>query len=294
MTLQSILQVLVSGLQVGCIYGLMALSFYVIQSATGILNFAQGEWAMISAVLGVVFLEVLPYPVAITAAIAGATTLAILSERLFIRTLEIRGAAPFTVILSLLGIMIVARYGTALLFGREEYPLPGPARSEVLELGGYLFLQPQTLVIYAVTAVVFAAVWLHMRLTRLGRSLRVAAIDPIGAQLIGVDLNRVRAFAFGLGGMIAAITGWLYAPLYAAGYMIGVVPGVKGFIVMVIGGMISPFGSLAGGIALGLIEVAAARYLSSLYSEALAFVVLMVVLFVRPEGLIAAKTRSRL
>ena len=78
MTLQSILQVLVSGLQVGCIYALMALSFYVIQSATGILNFAQGEWAMISAVLGVVFLPFVPYPIAIAAAIAGATGLAIL------------------------------------------------------------------------------------------------------------------------------------------------------------------------------------------------------------------------
>jgi len=92
--------------------------------------------------------------------------------------------------------------------------------------------------------------------------------------------------------VIAAVAGWLYAPLYAAGYMIGVVPGVKGFIVMVIGGMASPLGSLVGGITLGLIEVAAARYLSSLYSEALAFVVLMGVLFVRPEGLIAAGTRS--
>ena len=292
MTLQSILQVLVSGLQVGCIYALMALSFYVIQSATGILNFAQGEWAMISAVLGVVFLQFLPYPIAITAAIVGATILAILSERLFIRTLENRNAALVTVILSLLGIMIVARYGTALLFGQEEYPLPGPAPSEVMDLGGNLFLQPQTLVIYGMTAAVFTAVWLHARRTRLGRSLRVAAIDPIGAQLIGVDLNRVRAFAFGLGGLIAAITGWLYAPLYAAGYMIGVVPGIKGFIVMVIGGMTSPFGSLIGGIVLGLIEVAAARYLSSLYSEAIAFVVLMAVLFVRPEGLIAAKSRG--
>jgi branched-chain amino acid transport system permease protein len=286
------LQVLVSGFQVGCIYALMALSFYVIQSATGILNFAQGEWAMIAAVLGVVFLPFMPYPIAIVAAIAGATSLAVLTERLFIRRLQNRNASLVTVILSLLGIMIVARYGTALLFGREEYPLPGPTPADVIELGAALFLLPQTLVIYATTVAVFAVLALYMRLTRLGRSLRVAAIDPIGAQLIGVNLDRVRASAFGLGGLIAAIAGWLYAPLYAAGYMIGVVPGIKGFIVMVIGGMVSPLGSLAAGIALGLIEVAAARYLSSLYSEALAFVVLIAVLFVRPEGLITLKTRS--
>src|SRR5262249_31196101 len=165
------------------------------------------EWAMISAVLGVVFLPFVPYPIAIAAAIAGATSLAILSERLFIRRLESRNASLVTVILSLLGIMIVARYGTALLFGQEEYPLPGPARSEVIEIGGELYLQPQTLVIYAATVAVFAAVELHTRRTKLGRSLRVAAIDPIGAQLIGVDLNRVRPFAFGLGGLMEAVGG---------------------------------------------------------------------------------------
>src|SRR5262245_66194222 len=108
-----------------------------------------------------------------------------------------------------------------------------------------------------------------MRRTKLGRSLRVAAIDPIGAQLIGVDLNRVRAFAFGLGGLIAAVAGWLYAPLYAAGYMIGVVPGVKGFIVMVIGGMASPLGSLVGGVQLGLVEGAAAGQRYSLCTRTL-------------------------
>ena len=110
--------------------------------------------------------------------------------------------------------------------------------------------------------------------------------------MIGVNLAQVRTLAFGIGGLIAAITGWLYAPLYAAGYMVGVVPGVKGFIVMVIGGLASPLGSLVAGVALGLIEVTAARYLSSLYSEALAFVVLMAVLFVRPEGLLASRQRS--
>ena len=170
--------------------------------------------------------------------------------------------------------------------------LPGPAGAGVIEIGNSVFLPYQVILIYVVTFLTFAAVHVLSKRTWLGRSLRVAAIDPIGATLIGVNLVRVRVVAFGLGGFIAAMVGWLYAPLYAAGYMVGVVPGVKGFIVMVIGGMASPIGSLVGGITLGLVEVATARYFSSLYSDATAFVVLMGVLFLRPEGLIGAKSRA--
>ncbi|MFI4995860.1 MAG: branched-chain amino acid ABC transporter permease, partial [Hyphomicrobiales bacterium] len=230
MSFSSLAQVLVSGLQVGCIYALMALSFYVIHSATGILNFVQGEWVMVSAVVGVVLLDWLPYPVVIVASILLTTLLAVLTERLIIRPLQARQASLFTMILSLLGIMTVIRYGTGAWFGREEYMLPGPLGDEVLELGGDLFVKPQALLIFAATIAIFYATHLFLRSTWLGRSMRVAAIDPIGATLIGVDLQRVRVVAFGLGGLLAAIVGWLYAPLYAAGYMIGVIPGVKGFV----------------------------------------------------------------
>lgn len=292
MTFGSIAQVAASGLQVGCIYALAALSFYVIHSATGILNFVQGEWIMVSAVLGVVLLPWMPYPVAMVLSIGATIVLSLLTERLVIRRLEARQADLFIMILSLLGLMIVVRYGTGALFGQEEYMLPGPAGAGVIEIGNSVFLPYQVILIYVVTFLTFAAVHVLSKRTWLGRSLRVAAIDPIGATLIGVNLVRVRVVAFGLGGFIAAMVGWLYAPLYAAGYMVGVVPGVKGFIVMVIGGMASPIGSLVGGITLGLVEVATARYFSSLYSDATAFVVLMGVLFLRPEGLIGAKSRA--
>ena len=292
MSLSSIAQVFVSGLQVGSIYALMALSFYVIHSATGILNFVQGEWVMVSAVLGIVLLDWLPYPLVIVASLLATTLLAVLSEWLIIRPLQAKQASLFTMILSLLGMMIVIRYGTGAWFGREEYMLPGPVGDEVIQFGADVFVQPQALLILSATIAIFFGTHVFLHYTWLGRSMRVAAIDPIGAMLIGVDLQRVRVVAFGLGGLLAAIVGWLYAPLYAAGYMIGVIPGVKGFVVMVIGGMASPIGSLFGGLALGLIEVAAARYLSSLYSEAIAFVALMLVLFVRPQGLIGERVGS--
>jgi branched-chain amino acid transport system permease protein len=288
--LNSIAQVLLSGFQIGSIYGLMALSFYVIINATGILNFAQGEWMMVAGVLGLALLGLgVPYPVAVIGSIAGATLLAVVAERLIIAPLQRRQASDAILLLALFGIMLVTRYGTGIVHGRLEDPLPGPAGTHVFMLGRDVFLFSQSLVIYGTTAAIFIGVFLFMRHTWLGRSLRVVAIDPLAASLVGVDLGKARLAAFALGGAIAATVAWLYAPLYAVGYMTGAIPGIKGFIALFIGGLGSPLGPLLGGLLLGVMEVSASRYLPSIYAEGIAFALLMLVLFVRPHGLIAAR-----
>jgi branched-chain amino acid transport system permease protein len=286
--LASIAQILLSGVQIGSIYALMALSFYVILSATGILNFAQGEWMMISGVLGVTFLGLgFPHWLALAASVVGAAGLALLAERVIIRPLQKSRAPDAITLLALFGIMLVARYGTGIVHGRMDEPLPGPAGASVFVFGGSVYVFAQSLVIYGTTAAMFIAVALLLRFTWIGRSLRVAAIDPIGASLVGVDLSRVRMVAFGVGGLIAAIVGWLYAPLYAVGYLTGAIPGIKGFIALFVGGTVSPLGPLVGGLLLGILEVSASRYLPSIYSEGMAFVLLMLILFVRPRGLVS-------
>jgi branched-chain amino acid transport system permease protein len=287
----SIVQVLLSGAQAGTIYGLLALSYYVILSASNILNFAQGEWMMIAAVSGVVLLASgIPYPLAVVLSIVLAMAISMLAERFIVRPLEHRGASLTVIILALFGVMIVVRYSTALVFGRQEEPLEGPLGQKVLALGDSVFLPVQSLVVYVIGAATFFGVNLFLHRTWLGRGLRVAAIDSLGAQVIGIDLNRVRFVAFGLGGLISAIVGWLYGPLYAAGYLIGAAPGIKGFIALFIGGMASPWGALVGGLFLGITEVAASRFLPSIYAEGLAFFILIVVLLLRPTGLLRRRT----
>jgi branched-chain amino acid transport system permease protein len=287
LTLASVAQVMLSGLQIGSIYALLALSYYVIIIATGILNFAQGEWMMVSGILGVTFLSLgLPYPIAFCAGIVGATALALAAERFVVRPLQNRQASEAITLLALFGIMLVVRYGTGTLHGRLDEPLPGPAGNHVFRLGTNVFVFAQSLVIYGVTAATFLSVVLWLRLTWLGRSLRVTALDPLAAALVGVRLNTVRTAAFGLGGLIAAIVAWLYAPLYAVGYLTGAIPGIKGFIALFIGGTMSPLGPLVGGLLLGVMEVSAARYLPSIYAEGIAFALLMIILFLRPNGLI--------
>jgi branched-chain amino acid transport system permease protein len=287
----SLAQVLLSGLQIGCIYSLMALGFYVILSATGILNFAQGEWMMLAGVLGVTFLALgMPYALALVASIFGSVMMALLAERLIIRPLQRREASHAITLLAVFGIMLVARYGTGMVHGRLDEPLPGPAGGGIIQFGDDIFVFRQSLVIYATTALIFFAMTWFVRATWTGRSLRVAAIDPLAASLVGVDLDRVRMTAFGLGALIAAIVAWLYAPLFAVGYLTGVIPGIKGFIALFIGGMGSPLGALCGGLLLGLLEVSASRYLPSIYSEGIAFVLLMAILVLRPSGILGDKS----
>jgi len=283
--------IVLSGLQVGCVYAMMRLRYFVIINATGILNFAQGEWMMLSAIFGAILLgsKLLPYPLVVVVAIAAATTLSLLAERLVIRPLQARNADIHTLVVALLGILVVARYGTGMLFGREEVRLEGPVPSTPFILGDSLFILPQTLFIYGATAATFACLWLFLYRTTFGRSFRIAAIDPLGAQIVGVDLGRVRLAAFVIGGLIAAILAWLYGPLHSAGYLMAESPGVKGFIALIVGGLASPFGALAGGLMLGIFEVGAAYYIGSLYSEGIAFVMLMLFLFVRPQGIVAPR-----
>ncbi len=283
-------QVLLSGLQIGSIYALLALSYYVIIIATGILNFAQGEWMMVSGVLGVTLLGFgLPYPIAFCAGIIGAAALAVAAERFVVAPLQRRQASEAITLLALFGVMLVVRYGTGAIHGRLDDPLPGPAGNHVFRLGHDVFVFSQSLVVYGATAAIFLGVMLWMRFTWLGSSLRVAAIDPLAARLVGVNLNTVRTVAFGLGGLIAAIVAWLYAPLFAVGYLTGAIPGIKGFIALFVGGTGSPVGALVGGILLGVMEVAAARYLPSIYAEGIAFALLMLILILCPNGLISPR-----
>lgn len=291
MTLASLAQVMLSGLQIGSIYALLALSYFVIITATGILNFAQGEWMMVSGVLGVTLLGLgVPYPIAFCGGIMGAAALAIAAERLVIRPLQNRQASEAITLLALFGIMLVVRYGTGMIHGRLDEPLPGPAGTHVFRLGKSVFVFSQSLVIFGATAAIFLGVVLWLRLTWLGRSLRVTALDPLAAALVGVNLNTVRTAAFGLGGLIAALVAWLYAPLFAVGYLTGAIPGIKGFIALFVGGTASPLGPLVGGLLLGVMEVAAARYLPSIYAEGIAFALLMIILVLRPSGLIGGRS----
>jgi branched-chain amino acid transport system permease protein len=286
--MEDLLLILISGLRTGCVYATVALSYYVIIRATRILNFSQGEWLMFAAVVGAALLGAgLPITIVPALSIALAAAGSVLTERLVIGPLQNRKAPEDVLVVALLGIMIVLRFGAGSIFGRLDAPLPSPAGNGALVIGDSLVFTSQTLFVFAGTAIVYAAYVLFTRMTWLGFCLQVTATDRLGAELCGMDPARVRLTAFAIAGAIAGLAGWFVGPLVAAGYMMGVLPGVKGFIALIIGGLASPFGGLVGGLVLGSIEGLSSYYLSSTYSEAIGFAFLLAVLAIRPHGLLA-------
>lgn len=285
--MDDLLLILVAGLRTGCIYASVALGYYVIIRGTSILNFAQGEWLMLAAVSGAALLGTgLPLPFVIVASVAIAALGSVLAERLIIGPLQARKAPEDVLVVALLGIMIVVRFGTGSWYGRLDAPLPSPAGSAIVVLGDSLVLTAQTLLVFAVTATLYGTFLLFTRFTWHGFCLQVTASDRLGAQLCGMDPGHVRLVAFAIAGVLAGVTGWLVGPLFAAGYMMGVLPGIKGFIALIVGGLATPLGGLVGGLLLGSIEAMSSYYLSSLYSEAIGFAFLLLVLALRPQGLL--------
>lgn len=282
-----IFQIVVSSLQTGAIYALLALSYIVIINATGILSFAQGEWLMAGAMIGVFALLKLnvPYAAMFVGAMIIVGLLSLGSERLFVRPLIKRGAPIISLIVMLLGVMIVVRNGAGLIFGKTPISMPLPFGTTPLRLTESLSLMPQTLFIYVAVGLVFLGIWFFFEKTRLGTAAKVVAIDPEAARLMGVNIQRVVMLSFLAGGAIAALGGLLMAPLSAAIFTLGLTPAVKGFVAMVIGGVGSPLGALVGGLSLALIEGFAANYISSTWAEAIALVILIVMLLVRPSGI---------
>lgn len=283
--------ILIAGVRTGCIYATIALSYYVIIRATGILNFAQGEWMMLAAVTGATMLGAgLPLALVVGLSVLAAAAGSIITERLMIGPLQARQAPEDILVVALLGIMIVVRFGTGTWYGRLDQPLPSPAGSGALVLGDSAVFTSHTLLIFGVTALAYVTYVLFTRFTWLGFCLRVASTDPLGAQFCGMDPTRVRFTAFAIAGVVAGVAGWLVGPLVAAGYMMGVLPGIKGFIALIIGGLATPLGGLAGGLLLGCIESLSSYYVSSLYSEAIGFAFLLLVLAFRPSGLLGGRS----
>ncbi|RUM88752.1 MAG: branched-chain amino acid ABC transporter permease [Thermodesulfatator sp.] len=287
-----ILELLFSGLVNGAIYALIALGFMIIYSATGVINFAQGEFVMVGAMLtawlagrGWPLLLVLPL------ALAGATLTGILTERFTIR--PAREASPLTLIIITIGVSILLKGVAMLLWGKE--PLPASPFWAGPPLSFFKAALPrQGLLVLGTSALVFVVVAAFFRYTLWGKAMRACAYNRFGARILGINLSGLTCLAFGISAALSGLAGTVIAPLVFASYDMGTMLGLKGFSAAVFGGLGSAGGALLGGFILGILEALAAGYLSSAYKDAIAFILLLVVLFLRPEGLLSPEKMEKL
>jgi branched-chain amino acid transport system permease protein len=278
----SILQLLVAGIGTGSIYALIALGFNVVFKSTGAMNFAQGEWVvmggMISAMLFGAFSNI---GLACLVTVLIVTIVGILSERLVIWPL--RRPTPLMITLVSIGLGICTRSLVMLVLGKQPVGYPGFSQAATLTWGG-VSVQTQTLWIVGLTAAFLLVTHLFFERSIMGKALRAAAADREAAAIVGVRVETTVLLSFSIAAFAGALAGAIITPLTLSSYDQGAMFGFKGFSAAMLGGIGSLPGAVVGGLVLGLLEAFGSFYISSDFKDAIAFAVLLLILFVRPSG----------
>ena len=284
MQADQLLQFALSGLSTGAIYALIGIGFSIIFNATGIINFAQGEFVMLGGMLTFFCIDILKLPLwgAIPVSVAVATITGLLFERLAIRPLK--SATPLSLVIITIGGSILIRGIAMLGWDKNTHALPGFSGDVPIVVFGASLL-PQHLWIFAVTFVVIGGSKLFFNYTISGKAMRACSYNSRAASLIGIDVRRMVLFSFIISSAMGSLAGIIIAPLTMTAYDVGIMLGLKGFCAAIIGGMSSGFGTVLGGLLLGILESLGAGLISSGYKDAIAFVILLLILFIRPQGL---------
>lgn len=297
MALESqILQLLFAGITVGSIYALIALGFVVIHSVTGIINFAQGDFAMLGALIAItlstktpIFNRVLvaefnlPLPIAILGAVL---IVAALGAVLYlVAILPARGASIISLIIITIGAHFALQGASLIAWAADPYGLPTFTRGEPLELRGAI-LTRQNMWVIGTTLVILLGLYIFFERTLVGKAFRACAINRTAARLMGINSNLMALLAFVLSAAVGAIAGIVITPSTFMSYDSGTFLSLKGFVAAAMGGLNSATGAVIGGLLLGIFETVAAGswYLPSSYKDAVAFIVLFIVLFLQMRG----------
>ncbi|HEY0858661.1 MAG TPA: branched-chain amino acid ABC transporter permease [Albitalea sp.] len=285
------LQYVASGLTAGAIYALVALGFSIIYNASGAINFAQGEFVMIGGMSAVTLLGAgLPLAAAVPLAVVVAVLVALLIEKLAIE--PARHAGTVTLIIITIGVSLFLRGLAQLVWDKGVHRLPAFSSEQPIALFGATVM-PQSLWVLGGAALAVAALSAFYGRTLLGKAMLATSYNRLAAQLVGINTRGVLFASFGLAAALGALGGVLIAPIAFTSYDTGIMLGLKGFAAAMLGGLGSFGGAVLGGLVLGLLEGLGAGFVSSAYKDAIAFVVILVVLFAMPGGLLGARRSDR-
>jgi len=292
-----LIQQLINGLSLGAIYALIALGYTMVYGVLRFINFAHADVFMLGAFLGYYAAPLVPEQTVwgglavLAAAMLGCALVGILIERLAYRPL--RSAPTLNVLITAIGVSLLLEYSGQVFFGATPRTFPELFPAQRFALGSLVISSNQVLVIGVTLALVAALQWIIHR-TRIGTAMRAVAQNPRAAMLMGINTNRVIAFTFGLGSALAGAGGILYALNYPSiDPLMGVAPGLKAFTAAILGGIGNIPGAALGGLLLGLVETLVAGSALSTYKDAIAFIILLTILFFRPAGLLGKRTAEK-
>jgi branched-chain amino acid transport system permease protein len=282
MTWRIALQLALSGLSVGSIYAIVALSLAIPFKASRVLNFAQGELVTLGAYIALMFASYgLPYPVMVPATLLVAAAFGVVIERLVIR--PIIGAPEFTLVIATFALGLIIRALVRIHWQDNVFFLPAPYAGPPFAVGP-LRINPSYLVIIGCTAALVALLVLFFQRTRLGKAMRAVAFNQTAARLMGISVNKVFSSAWALSAAIGALAGLLLAPVIGINPELGQLI-VKALVAAVIGGFGSLGGAVFGGLLLGVLETYAGALFGAALKEVIPFAILIAILLIRPQGL---------
>jgi len=284
-------QFLLGGLTVGAIYALVALGFAIIYNASHVINFAQGEFVMIGGMATVALVNSgLPLWLAIPAAVLAAAGIGVALEKFAVE--PARGASVVTLIIITIGASILLRGLATLVWDKKLHALPPFSGDQPIAIAGATLL-PQSLWVLGVSLVIVLLLGWFFNRTLLGKAMLASSHNRLAARLCGINVRSVLMLSFGLSAALGAIAGILVAPITLTAWDVGVMLGLKGFAAAILGGLGSGPGAVVGGLLLGVLESLGAGYISSAYKDAIAFVIILLVLFFLPSGLFGRKSAER-
>jgi branched-chain amino acid transport system permease protein len=288
-----LLQLLIDGISQGCIYGLIALGFVLIYKATETVSFAQGDLMMVGAFLGLALMTFmgLPYWVSVPATIVGMGLFGGGLERVVIR--PILGQPAFSIVMLTIGVGFVLRGVITMIpdVGTDTHVLPVPYAGGVLRLGNLVISAEQAMVI-ATTAVLCGALYAMFRYSKLGIAMQAASQNQLAAYYMGIPVKRINGLVWGLAAAVAAIAGLLLAPITFVHANMGFI-GLKAFPAAVVGGFGSLPGAIVGGLIIGIVESVAGFYLPEGFKDIAPYIVVLLMLVLKPNGLFGEKLRKK-
>jgi branched-chain amino acid transport system permease protein len=287
------LQLVISGIAIGCIYGLIALGFVLIYKATETVSFAQGDLMMLGAFGGLAGMTMLGFPfwAAVIAAIIAMGLFGVLLERIVIR--PILGQPAFSIVMLTIGIAYVARGLITMIpnIGTETHTLPVPYKDQIWKLGA-LVLNVEQMVVIAATAVLCAGLFAMFRYSKLGIAMQASSQNQLAAYYMGIPVKTLNGLVWGLAAAVAAIAGLLLAPITFVHANMGFI-GLKAFPAAVVGGFTSLPGAIVGGLIIGIVESLSGFYLPAGFKDTAPYVVVLIMLMVKPNGLFGEKLRKK-
>jgi branched-chain amino acid transport system permease protein len=286
-------QLVISGISQGCIYGLIALGFVLIYKATETVSFAQGDLMMLGAFCGLASMTFMGFPfwLAVISAIAAMALFGMLLERIVIR--PILGQPAFSIVMLTIGIGYVARGLITMIpgIGTETHALPVPYKDQVWNVGT-LVLNVEQMVVIGATGVLCLLLFAIFRYSKIGIAMQAASQNQLAAYYMGIPVKTLNGLVWGLAAAVAAVAGLLLSPITFVHANMGFI-GLKAFPAAVVGGFGSLPGAIVGGLIIGIVESLSGFYLPDGFKDTAAYIVVLVMLMVKPNGLFGEKLRKK-